>query len=325
MDEQVVSTAAGTRWKKRGLVVAPNPSLTWSQQHCIAPTPFLRSSREIRVFYATTDADLFGRVTWVDLDAADPARVVGRAGRPVLDVGAPGTFDDCGVNVTSVLEHEGRLLLYYFGYQRSYRVPYLLLAGVAISEDGGETFRRHMTTPLLERRPGEESLRSAPVVLRRDDGFHMWYVAGSDWVRLESGKLLPRYGIRHLRSDDPLRWDGPSTECIVPGDEDEIGFGRPWVVPDGDGLRMWYSLRRRVRPDLVTYIGIGEAVSPDGVMWERRDEALALEPSADGWDSGMVCYAAVVRPSRDGRWFMFHNGDRHGATGFGVAECEELR
>jgi hypothetical protein len=313
-----------TGWHKRGLVVAPDPALPWSQQHCIAPTPLVRSPDELRVFYASTDADLMGRVAWVDLDAADPRRVLRRAEGPVLDVGEPGTFDDCGVNATSVLEHEGRLLLYYFGYQRSQRVPYLLLGGVAISEDGGETFHRHLTTPLLERRPREETLRSAPFVLRGDDGFHMWYVAGSDWVRLEGGKLLPRYGIRHMRSDDPLRWDGPSTECIVPADGDEIGFGRPWVVRDGARLRMWYSLRRRVRPDLVTYVGIGQAVSANGVTWERRDEPLALEPSADGWDAGMVCYAAVVRSPADGRWLMFHNGDRHGATGFGVAEREEL-
>lgn len=316
--------ASPTRWSKRGLVVAPDPSASWSQQHCIAPTPVLRSSGELRVFYATTDSEMFGRVTWVDLDPEAPGRVVRRAGRPVLDIGDPGAFDDCGVNATSVLEHEGRLLLYYFGYQRSERVPYLLLGGVAVSEDGGESFRRHSTTPLLERRPGEETLRSAPVVLRRDDGFHMWYVAGSEWVRLPGGRLLPRYGIRHLRSDDPLRWDGPSTECLAPLGDDEIGFGRPWVVPDGDGLRMWYSLRRRVRPDLVTYVGIGQAVSRDGVSWERRDDPLALEPSADGWDAGMVCYAAVIRSPGSGRWLMFHNGDRHGATGFGLAECEEL-
>jgi hypothetical protein len=313
-----------TRWHKRGLVVAPDPSLAWSRQHCIAPTPLVRSDHEIRIFYASTDAELMGRVAWVDLDAADPSRVLRRAESPVLDIGEPGTFDDCGVNATSVLEHEGRLLLYYFGYQRAERVPYLLLGGVAISDDGGATFRRHLTTPLLERCPGEETLRSAPVVLRRDDGFHMWYVAGSDWVRLEGGKLLPRYGIHHMRSDDPLRWDGPSTQCIAPADEDEIGFGRPWVIADGDRLRMWYSLRRRVRPDLVTYVGIGEAVSTDGVAWERKDVPLALEPSIDGWDAGMVCYAAVIRSPADGRWLMFHNGDRHGATGFGVAESEEL-
>ena len=316
--------SATTEWHKRGLVVAPDPALPWSRQHCIAPTPFVRSPDEFRVFYASTDSDLYGRVTWVDLDTADPSRIVRRADGPVLDIGEPGAFDDCGVNVTSVLEHEGRLLLFYFGYQRTERVPYLLLGGVAVSEDGGESFRRHSTTPLLERRPGEEALRSAPVVLRREDGFHMYYVAGSDWVRLESGKLLPRYGIRHLHSEDPLRWDGPSTECIAPADEDEIGFGRPWVVANSDGLRMYYSLRRRVRPDLVTYVGIGQAVSADGLNWERQDEPLALERSAEGWDAEMVCYAAVIRSPADGRWLMFHNGNRHGATGFGVAETEAL-
>ena len=313
----------GAGWHKRGLVVAPDPALPWSQQYCIAPTPLVRSSDEIRVFYASTDADLIGRVAWVDLDAADPRRVLRRADRPVLDAGEPGTFDDCGVNATSVLEHEGRLLLFYFGYQRSVRVPYLLLGGVAISEDKGETFHRHLTTPLLERRPREETLRSAPVVLRRDDGFHMWYVAGSDWVRLEGGKLVPRYGIRHMHSDDPLRWDGPSTECIAPADEDEIGFGRPWVIRDGDGLRMWYSLRRRLRPTSSPTSASARRSLPTGSPGSGRTSRSrwSRPPTAD---AGMVCYAAVVRSPADGRWLMFHNGDRHGATGFGVAEREEL-
>ncbi len=34
----------------------------------------------------------------------------------------------------------------------------------------------------------------------------------------------------------------------------------------------------------------------------------------------MVCFAAVI--DVNGRRLMFYNGNRHGATGFGVAELE---
>jgi hypothetical protein len=34
----------------------------------------------------------------------------------------------------------------------------------------------------------------------------------------------------------------------------------------------------------------------------------------------MICYAAVI--DVNGQRLMFHNGNRHGATGFGVAVLE---
>jgi hypothetical protein len=78
---------------------------------------------------------------------------------------------------------------------------------------------------------------------------------------------------------------------------------------------MWYSIRSHSRP-----YRIGYAESGDGLQWERRDDEAGIEASASGWDSEMICYAAVI--DVNGRRLMFYNGNRHGATGFGVAELE---
>lgn len=310
------------KWVKRGRVLAPDTSLWWSQRYCMIPTPELRATDVIRVYYATADDNNYSRVTWVDLDADDPRRIVAKAPGPVLDLGEAGCFDDSGANATSVLDLEGgEKLLFYAGYQRSQRLPYVLFGGLAVSEDGGDTFRRYRTTPILERLEAEETVRSAPCVVSHNDTFHMWYVAGERWLTLPTGKLIPQYVIKHLESSDPYRWNERGTTCIGPATPDEIGFGRPWVVYEDGRFFMWYSIRSRISDDVITYTGIGSAESADGVEWERRAD-LELTASDSGWDSEMVCYGAVLALHDRGARYMFYNGDGNGATGFGVAEMD---
>jgi hypothetical protein len=126
-----------------------------------------------------------------------------------------------------------------------------------------------------------------------------------------NGEPYPRYVVRTTESVDGLVWSAGGSPCIdLAGDE--FGIGRPWVVRDPDRFRMWYSIRSHSRP-----YRIGYAESADGLQWNRRDGRAGIEVSASGWDSEMVCYAAVI--DVNGRRLMFYNGNRHGATGFGVA------
>jgi hypothetical protein len=78
---------------------------------------------------------------------------------------------------------------------------------------------------------------------------------------------------------------------------------------------MWYSIRSRTRP-----YRLGYAESADGLQWTRHDAEVGLARSPAGWDSEMVCYPAVIDVR--GRRLLFYNGNRHGATGFGVAVLE---
>ena len=69
---------------------------------------------------------------------------------------------------------------------------------------------------------------------------------------------------------------------------------------------------------------LGEYVvteSADGVKWQRQDERVGIAASESGWDSEMICYAAVI--DVNGRRLMFYNGNRHGESGFGAAELEQ--
>jgi len=82
---------------------------------------------------------------------------------------------------------------------------------------------------------------------------------------------------------------------------------------------MWYCYRKTEDfRDGANAYRIGYASSPDGLVWDRRDELAGIEPSRDDWDSKMIAYPYVVHDGR--RHLMFYNGNGFGATGFGVAE-----
>lgn len=302
------------KWIRHGMVWRPEGSLPWARTHATCPTPLRRRDGTLRVYLQCRDEHNVGRIGWVDLDPADPRRVIGSAQAPVLDVGAPGGFDDNGVFPCSVLRlPDGRVFLYYVGFELCHHIRYRLLTGLAVSEDDGASFRRVRATPVLERSAAELHFRCGPGVLIDNGRFRMWYVAGSRWETIE-GKPMPLYDIRHAESDDGIHWPDEGRLVLPLAQEREHGFGRPFVLRDGDGYRMHYSVRRR---DPARY-RLGYARSPDGLRWTRCDEEIGLDVVPGGFESEAQCYGAEVQAG--GRTWLLYNGDDFGVAGVALAE-----
>jgi predicted GH43/DUF377 family glycosyl hydrolase len=300
------------KWRKCGQVYAANGERPWAQSHAYIPTPVRMDEKTIRVYAAFLDREKVGRVGFVDVDAAQPTRILRVSREPVLDIGLPGTFDDNGVSPLSAVCHQGKIYLYYVGWQLGHKVRYFLLTGLAVGD--GETFTRWSRTPVLERSDEELFVRSGSHVLNEGDHWTMWYVASSTWVDV-GGKRTPTYNVRRVTSPDGGTWGRSGQVCIDLDPPDEYGFGRPFVFRRRDGYQMWYSIRTFSKG-----YRMGYAESPDGVCWERHDDRIGLEPSPSGWDSEMVCFGAVLPVN--GQTYMFYNGNNYGETGFGVAVLE---
>jgi hypothetical protein len=300
-------------WEKRGPVYSPTGTRWWARSHAFLPTPIVLDAETIRVYYSSLDEHLIGRVGYVDLDAADPSKVLYESLDPVLDIGRLGAFDDSGVTPSCVVASSDQLHLYYIGWQRAERVPYLLFSGVAASTDGGVTFERLFETPVLDRTNSEPFSRAAPFVLREASGFRMWYWSCRKWTR-EGDWIHYNNEIRCAKSSDGMAWNSCPSPCIEPSG-DEYSVGRPWVVRDEHGYQMWFSIRSRVVP-----YHLGYAESSDGVHWERHHGVTSLERSESGWDSEMVAFASVIEVG--GRLYLFYNGNGNGRTGFGYAIAE---
>ena len=298
-------------WEKRGQIYVPDGSQWWARSLAHLPTVYQLDSERLRVYFAGLDEQQYGRIGYVDLDAHDPGRVLEVGQEPVLDLGEPGMFDDSGVNPATVLDVNGDRYFYYVGWQRSTRVPYLLFAGLAISTNGGP-FTRYARTPILDRTDREPFIRSAMTVVREGQGFRAWYVSATSWTTID-GRLLPSYVIRMATSADGIHWQAQEQEQpVISLLDDEFGFGRPWVIQTDGLYKMWYSIRSRSRP-----YRIGYAESVDGISWVRKDDAVGITASRDGWDSEMICHVSVL--DIDGSLTMFYNGNGHGASGFGYA------
>jgi hypothetical protein len=302
------------RWQKLGLVWAPDGSKPWARSHAMIPTPFLLPDGRLRIFVTCCDDEGIGRCGYVDVDSKNPTKVLGASAAPVLDIGRPGTFDENGVLACSVVRaHNALLYMYYVGFELGTRIRYRLLTGLAISRDGGDSFHRYRSTPILERSDAELFFRCGPFVRREADRYRLWYVAGSSWTEV-AGKTAPVYMLKYLESLDGLSWPGEGKLILDITDPDEHGFGRPWVVTDASSrYEMFYSVRRR---SFGAY-RLGYADSSDAIHWKRHDDEMGLDVSASGFDDKAIMYSAVVTLS--GSTYCFYNGNDFGRDGFAVA------
>lgn len=304
-------------WTKLGVVLEPDPASAWMATHVALPTPLVRDGR-LELYVSGRNADGYGQtgrclVTLPqrgDADAAGSrARVVVESAAPLVTAGPLGAFDDCGATVSAVVEHGGRLYLHYTGWTRLQRVPFHLFAGLAISDDGGTTFRKVSMAPLLERTADDPLMTASGAVLVDNGLWRMWYVSCSAW-RLVGGRPRHDYRIKYAESSDGITWRRPNIVCIDYASPEEFAIARPWVVRDGRRYRMWYSYRGPA-------YRIGYAESDDGLRWERLDDRAGIDVSAGGWDSESIEYAAVI--AAGGREWMFYNGNDYGRTGIGLA------
>lgn len=304
------------RWRKLGIVFRPDTTHAWSRSHAMVPTPMLLQEKGVlRVFYTACDAGGIGRPGFVDLDPKDPTREIRRSG-PLMDVGEPGTFDENGVLPTSVVQGpDGRLYMYFVGFEIGTQIRYRLLTGVAVSEDGGETFARVCRTPVLERSDSELYFRGGPFALHEKGVFRLWYVAGSRWIDID-GKAMPEYRVMYLESPDGITWGDTGRLVLDITEPDEHGFGRPWVVRNGERHSLYYSVRRK---SLSAY-RMGYAESEDGLIWRRDDARIGLDVGPDSYDDHAIMYAAPIE--LDGRLWCFYNGNDFGREGFALAVRE---
>ena len=260
------------------------------------------------------DDDFNGRISYVDASASNPTDIIFRSENVLLDIGTPSSFDDGGVCPLQFLQYKNENWLYYLGVQRTTDVPYRYFAGVAKEQADG-SFQRFQNSPILLPTTSEPDIRSAVSIISEAEKLRMWYVGASGWIEV-NGKSVPTYRIHHATSIDGLHWEVDRLDCINFQNEDEFGFGRPWVMKTVFGFEMYYSVRTKS----VGY-RLGYATSVDGYTWDRKDRELNFSVGTEDWENESVCYPCVV--DVNGKRFLFYNGNQNGKTGFGVAVLEE--
>lgn len=309
-------------WEKRGRVFVADGRYPWMQSYAQCPTVLLLGDR-LRIYYtsrtAADDAGQFVSYTsFIEVDKVEPSRVLYVHDRPILPLGGLGEFDQFGVMPGCVIRTRSEIRLYYVGWNRMRAIPYDAAIGLAISDDGGVTFRRYGRGPLFGKTPLEPFLQGSSSVIHHDGVYHMIYLSGTDWVACEA-KPEPIYVLMRATSKDGISWVRESASCVPTLTPLECQASPTVVARDGR-WHLWFSYRRGL--DFRNAEGgyrIGYASSDDLVTWKRADDLSNLSPSPSGWDSQMVCYPCVA--DVDGTLHMFYSGNYFGRDGFGYARA----
>jgi BNR repeat-like domain len=296
-------------WEKLGIVYGPSGDRPWRRTHASLPLGMRVGEHRYRVYFASRDEENRSHVGWVELSTDGDPKVVAEAEEPALAPGPLGNFDDHGVYPASLVEHDGRLLLFYIGWNPGAAPPLFYASiGLAASDDGGLTFSRERAAPLLARSEFDPCLVTSPCVMIDEGRWRMWYVSGFEWT-VRGGRPHSLYDIKYAESDDGLEWRREGLVCIghKPG---ETNIARPWVLRERGFYRMWCARAGDA-------YRLGYAESEDGLEWNRLDERVGIEPSSDGWDSEAMAYPCVL--SEPERLLLLYNGNDYGREGFGLA------
>jgi hypothetical protein len=90
------------RWEKRGRIFSREDG-GFFKSHATRPIPYRLADGRLRIFFSSRCGDDMPHPAFIDVDPADPARVLAVAETPLLPLGRPGTFDDSGITPVSIL------------------------------------------------------------------------------------------------------------------------------------------------------------------------------------------------------------------------------
>lgn len=300
-------------WRKRGLVFDP-PSDGFT--HGSHPCAIRYHDDTYIVAFTRRDALRRSHVFLAYATARDGAFALESDPAMALAPGEPCCFDCDGAISVCLVAHDGRIYLYYVGWQNLPEGRWICDTGRAVLDPERLTLTREFTGPVLGR-DKHNPLFAAATAFHVEDGlWRTWYNSGLRWEHTEAG-WKHYYGIHYAESPDGIDWTCYPGLALPFADEYEYAFGRPTVLKHDGTYFMWYA--HRATRTIDTY-RIGFASSVDGRVWHRADDLSGIDVSPDGWDRDMICYPCVFL--HEGMAYMLYNGNGYGKSGFGLAVME---
>jgi len=309
-----MSSSRAIQWSKKGRIFVPSGE-GFFKTHATRPIPYLLNREILRIFFSSRDHDDRMLPNFIDVELRNPSIIVHVSEHLLITLGSPGTFDDCGVALGSIVEQADGVRIYYGGWKRRRStVSFELAIGLLHWDKSTDTFRRVFTGPILGQDRNHPFLAGGPFVITENGSYKMWYCSGTDW-RFPSNNPEPIYTVFYAESVDGIDWT-PHNKPVIPYKYDGEVISAPWVLKLQGKYCMWYSTRGHATREAKNYT-IGYAESFDGLHWERLDDLAGISRSAQGWDSEMICYPAVF--VHEHKMYMVYSGNGVGREGIGYA------
>jgi predicted GH43/DUF377 family glycosyl hydrolase len=297
-------------WRKVGHLYTPDGSKPWMRTHAANPIAEHIEGDRFRIYFSARDDENRSSIGYVEIDLADPGRILCESPEPVLAPGELGMFDDCGCSIGCIVPVGDKRYLYYMGWHLTVAVPWQNALGLAISDGPGRRFVRFSRFPIVPLDEADPYTISYPWVMRDGGCFRMWYGSNTQWGRRKEDM---RHLIKYAESTDGVTWMRRNIVAIDFNTPDEYAICKPCVVKRNGSYEMWFCSRGN-------QYRIRYASSSDGVTWNRRDDLAGIDVSAEGWDSEMIEYPSIFEHA--GRRYMLYAGNGYGRDGFGLAVAE---
>lgn len=295
-------------WEKQGLVFCPDNNYEWMRSYASYPWAEHVKDDIYKIYFSCRNEFNRSHVGYVIIDLNQPSHILEISDKPVLSPGETGTFDDCGVSMSCILNHAEKKYLYYLGWNILVNVPWKNTIGLAVYNPSSETYERYSKAPVLGIHHVDPFTLTYPFVMWDEGIYKMWYGSSLFWGnKVEETNHV----IKYATSTDGINWQRDNIICLTPEPDIEFALVKPFVTKENETYNMWFCFRQKS-----TY-GIGYAASTDGISWKRNDALAGITVSSLGWDSEMVCYPYIF--NHKGQTMMLYNGNGYGKTGFGLA------
>lgn len=317
------------KWIKKGLIFDPSKHTLPGGCNIFAQSPqTLVLDDRVRIYFSTRKKDeitgkYLSHIAFADFDKS-LKNVLQVSSENVIELGGLGSFDEHGIFPINIVKHGDKILAYTCGWSRRVSVSVETSTGLAVSDDGGLTFKKMGTGPVLTSSLREPFLVGDSFVQYYNGIFHMWYIFGQRWKNAAGNEPPARvYKIAHAISDDGIHWMKEEGKQIIPDvlNEDECQ-ALPTVTKIGSRYHMYFCFRQATdfRTNPSRGYRLGYAWSDDLVNWKRDDAHAGIAVSESGWDADMMCYPHIFQC--DGKVYLLYNGNEFGKHGFGMAELQ---
>ena len=297
------------KWEKKGLIFTPKSNLKWMAKRTSLPFAEKIKGDLFKIYFYGQNIKNESQIGYFEINLNKPKEVIKFTEKPILKLGSLGSFDDSGVMPSWIVNKNNKKYLYYTGWSLGIKVPFYFFIGLAISNDGGNSFDRYSKSPILGRNEVDPYLTASPCLIVEENIWKMWYVSCIKWEMINN-KPKHYYHIKYAESNDGINWKRNGKVSIDFKSEDEFALARPCVLLEDGVYKMWYSYRgKRYK--------IGYAESKNGIDWIRKDELAGITTSEFGWDSEMICYSFVFKNKE--KMYMLYCGNNYGDTGIGYA------
>jgi len=293
-----------------GLIFKPDKSKFWMQSHASVPTVLRISHNICRIFFSSRDERQRSHIGYFDIDLDHPDQIIRVSDDPVLEPGPMGYFDDHGVYASSVVKISNNLIyMYTIGWNPGVVQPLFYSSiGLAISKDGGDSFQKYGSAPIMARSEYDPCLVTAPYVMLDEETWRMWYVSGYLWTLNPDDKPQSHYNVKYAESEDGINWHREGLTCIANESAEETNISRTTISKEDSGYRAWFS------SNAGQGYKINTALSLDGLHWSR--ENIRFPKSTETFDNLAQAYPCSI--SYQGRNYIFYNGNEFGKDGVGL-------